>query len=96
MNKVQIVLEEEKLSWRRSAINVLVDMLVVALKGAKKTDIVYKTNLNFKVAKKYLDFLLAKGLITAESLQGRRKVYRTTEKGKLFIKRYRETVELIL
>lgn len=96
MNKVQMVFEEEKLSWRRSAINVLVDMLAVTLKGAKKTDIVYKTNLNFKVAKKYLDFLLAKGLITVESLQGVRKVYRTTEKGKLFIKRYRETVELIL
>lgn len=92
---MEMVFEEEKLTWRRSAINVLVDILAVALKGAKKTDIVYKTNLNFKVAKRYLNFLLAKGLITAGSFQSRRKVYRTTEKGKMFIKRYRETVELI-
>jgi len=95
MNKVEIAFEEEKLTWRRSAINVLVDMLIVALIGAKKTDIVYRTNLNFKVAKRHLDFLLAKGLITSESLHGRRKVYRTTEKGKMFIKRYKETVELL-
>ena len=74
----------------------LVDILVLGLKGAKKTEIVYKANLNFKIGKKYLDFLLAKGLMTEDSLQGTRKIYRTTEKGKMFIKRFGETVGLIL
>jgi len=92
---METVLQDKKSIWRRGAIRILADMLVVACRGAKKTDIVYKTNLNFKVAKRYLDFLLLKGLITADNFHSGRKVYRTTEKGKLFIKRYRETVELI-
>jgi len=95
MNKAEVATEAEKLGWRRGAIDILVDMLVVASKESSKTDIVYKTNLNFKVVKKYLDFLLHKGLIEADCVKKGRKSYRTTEKGKVFIKLYRETVELI-
>lgn len=93
--EVAIVLTGEKATYRRAPLRILVDMLIVGSRGAKKTDIVYKTNLNFKLVKKYLDFLLLKGLIAEDGLQRRRKLYRTTEKGKMFIKRYRETVKLI-
>jgi len=86
---------QEVQTRRRSDVKVLVDILVVGLKGAKKTEIVYKANLNFKIAKKYLDFLAAKGLLTEDSFRGAKKIYQTTEKGKMFIKRYGETVELI-
>jgi len=95
MNQVEASFQELQ-TRRRSDIKMLVEILIVGLKGAKKTEIVYKANLNFKIAKKYLDFLLAKGLLTEDSLCGRKKIYRTTEKGKMFIKRYGETVELIL
>lgn len=96
MNEVEIVLkEEERPKKRRGNLQVLVKILLIALKGARKTEIVYKANLNFNIGKKYLDFLLTKGLITEDSLHCKKKIYRTTEKGRMFIKRYRETVELI-
>ncbi len=95
MHKIETEIGEGKLGWRRGAIDILTDMLVVASKEASKTDIVYKTNLNFSVVKKYLGFLLRKGLIEANGVQGDRKNYRTTDKGRLFVRRYREAVELI-
>jgi predicted transcriptional regulator len=94
VNEADALVDMKLLSEKRSAVNLMVDILKIALKGAGKTEIVYKANLNFKQVRKYLDFLLEKGLIAVSS--NKRKKYRTTEKGKAFIKRYRETVELIL
>ncbi|EMR73165.1 hypothetical protein MCGE09_00002, partial [Thaumarchaeota archaeon SCGC AB-539-E09] len=37
--------------------------LKVAQTGAKKTQIVYQANLNFKIVKKYLNRLIDKGLL---------------------------------
>lgn len=96
MHKIETEIGEGKLGWRRGAVDILMDILVVASKEASKTDIVYKTNLNFSVVKKYLDFLLRKGLIEANGVRRDRKSYQTTDKGRLFIKLYREAVELIL
>ena len=86
----------QSVSERRDSVKLVVDMLVVALEGAKKTEIVYKANLNFKQAQKYLGFLLSKGLMAVESSSGKRKVYRTTERGRTFIRRYGKALELIL
>jgi len=94
MNEVETA-EGRKLVWRREAIDILVDMLVVASPKAGKIDIVYRTNLNFRVVRKYLGFLMQKGLIEADGVQHTSKSYRTTEKGRLFIKLYKQTVELI-
>lgn len=84
------------ISQRRDCVKVMVDMLTVALDGTKKTEIVYKANLNFKQAEKYLELLLTKGLMVVEGSSGKRKAYRTTDRGRSFIKRYEETVELLL
>jgi len=84
------------LSERRSDVKIMVEMLNITLNGARKTEIVYKANLNFRQVQKYLDFLIGKGLMELNVSRGKKKSYRTTEKGKAFIKRYRETVELIL
>lgn len=84
------------ISERRDSVKVIVDMLTVALGGTTKTEIVYKANLNFKQARKYLEFLLTKGLMVVEGSSVKRKVYRTTDKGRSFIKRYKKTLELIL
>jgi len=94
VNEVDSLLDLKPLSIKRSTIKLLVDILKIALKGAGKTEIVYKANLNFKQVQKYLDFLVGKGMLSISS--NKRKKYRTTEKGKVFIKRYRETVELFL
>jgi len=95
MNKTSLIVGEESVYGRRSSVMLMVGMLRAALKGARKTEIVYKTNLNFRQAQKYLDFLLSKGLITVECSSGRSKTYRTTEKGRAFIERYEKTLELI-
>jgi predicted transcriptional regulator len=94
LNKADVLPDVKLLSERRTTVKLMVVILEIALKGAGKTEIVYKANLNFRRVQKYLDFLVGKGLISVSS--NKRKKYRTTEKGKAFIKRYRETVELIL
>jgi predicted transcriptional regulator len=94
LNEADILPDGKSFGERRSTVKLMVDILEIALNGAGKTEIVYKANLNFRRVQKYLDFLVGKGLISVSS--NKRKKYRTTEKGKAFIKRYKETVELIL
>lgn len=94
MNEADALVDVKLLSEKRNTVKIMVDILEIALKGAGKTEIVYKANLNFEQVRKYLDFLLGKGLMAVSS--NKRKKYRTTEKGKAFIKRYTETLELIL
>nr|WP_231585711.1 MULTISPECIES: winged helix-turn-helix domain-containing protein [unclassified Methanosarcina] len=51
----------------------------MANNGAKKTHIVYEVNLNFNIAKKYLEMLSEKELIKNEN-----GFFITTDKGKIF------------
>jgi predicted transcriptional regulator len=63
----------------RSRTDIAVDILRVAFNGAKKTQIVYATKLNFKHAKNYLEMLKDKELIRYEN-----GFFITTDKGKVF------------
>lgn len=93
MGGVNSIVDVNLLREKRDTIKLIVDILEITLNEATKTDIVYKANLNFKQVQKFLDFLIKKGLISVSS--NKRKRYRTTEKGKEFIRRYRKIVELI-
>ena len=73
---------------RRGKLEIIIDILSVAMKDAKKTEIVYKANLNFKRAGKYLPYLEEKGLIENMGSE-----YKTTEKGKQFLRDYRKMKE---
>jgi predicted transcriptional regulator len=64
---------------RRSKNDIAVDILKVAMNGAKKTSIVYEVNLNFNIANKYLEMLKDKELIKYEN-----GLFTTTDKGKVF------------
>ena len=64
---------------RRSRIDISAEILRVASTGANKTQIVYGTNLNFEVAKRYLEMLQERGLIKQDG-----DLYLTTIKGKEF------------
>jgi predicted transcriptional regulator len=86
--------EKRLLNERRSDASIIAEILNAASPGAKKTEIVYRVNLNFKQVRKYLDFLDGKGLISIDASNGK-KIYRSTEKGKAFVKRYKETVRLL-
>lgn len=51
------------MSAKRSDIEISAALLGVAMNGAKKSHIIYKANLNFKIGKKYLDRLINSGLL---------------------------------
>ncbi|MBC8498259.1 transcriptional regulator [Candidatus Bathyarchaeota archaeon] len=70
---------------RRSSADICADILSVAVNGAKKTHIVYKANLNFRIVKGYISTLVSGGLLTPEEDER----YYSTEKGVEFLKRYR-------
>ncbi len=52
---------------RRSTLTIKVDILGVAINGARITKVVYNTNTNFKIARKYLDELIDSGHIEEDS-----------------------------
>ena len=72
------------MSGKRSDMEISADILQVALNGAKKSHIVYKANLNFQLARKYLDLLIHSGLIVGPDNGSR--VFLTTDKGIEYIK----------
>ncbi len=73
---------------RRNDLDICADLLKVTMNGAKKTQMVYRANLNFNIVKKYIKRLTDNGFITSENGH-----YFTTDKGSRFLAKYRELVE---
>ncbi len=65
---------------RRNDLDICADILSVARTGAKKTHIVYRANLNFKLVRKYLRRLIENGLLLPSSSE--KKLYTTTERAR--------------
>jgi predicted transcriptional regulator len=74
---------------RRNDLDICVDILHVARKGAKKTHIVYKANLNFKIVKKYINRLIKTGMLSSANDSS---LYVTTGQGIKFLIKYNELV----
>ena len=72
---------------KRNSMDIIAEILKVAHDGAKKTHIVYKANLNFKVLEEYLEKMIDSGLVTI--LKEKRNLIKTTEKGVTYLKNYR-------
>ena len=70
---------------RRSKLDIYADILKVARDGAKKTQIVYKANLNFKIIKEYLSILMLKGLVDNSDQD-----FITTKQGTIFLENYQK------
>ena len=81
---------KERFKERRGRLEIIADILSVAMEEAKKTEIVYRANLNFKRAGKYLPYLEEKGLIENGNMSGG---YKTTEKGREFLRDYQRMRE---
>jgi predicted transcriptional regulator len=64
---------------RRSRLDITLDILKIAVNGAKKTQIVYGANLNSTIANKYLLRLENKDLIAQEN-----GIFVITDKGRLY------------
>ncbi|NJD76866.1 MAG: transcriptional regulator [Candidatus Methanoperedens sp.] len=69
----------------RGKLDIIVDILEIAKADVNKTRIVYGTNLNFKLADKYLSLLMKLGFM--EKVEEK---YRTTDKGKIILEKARE------
>ena len=65
---------------RRSEIEIVRDILTLTKKGAKKTQILYQTNLSYTQLKDYLSFLLEKEFVAMHE-NNSSIMYRVTEKG---------------
>lgn len=85
------VRESLKGKERRGRVEIMVDILSVARGGARKTEIVYKANLNFARLERYIPFLEERGLMANSG-----SVYKTTKKGEEFLRGYEKMAELLL
>lgn len=65
--------------------DIVVEILEVAKNGVNKTSIVYRTNLNFMLADKYIILLEKQGL-----LENKLNKYITTDKGRIFLGKAKE------
>ena len=70
---------------RRSEIEIIGEILDLSKDGAKKTEILYQSNMSFSQLQHYLSFLLEKNIVEENNIisgNGRSvKIYVTTEKG---------------
>jgi predicted transcriptional regulator len=68
-------------------LDIVADILLVASQGAKKTQIMYKANLSYKLLTKYLNEIRRAYLV---SFQREERCYVLTSKGQEFLERYKD------
>lgn len=69
----------------RNKVEIVADILNIARDGAKKTHIIYRGNLSFKLANIYLGVVMKAGLIRFDGDNGH---YVLTEKGRRFLGKF--------
>ncbi|UCE16020.1 MAG: transcriptional regulator [Candidatus Bathyarchaeota archaeon] len=80
-------------SSHRSQIDIIANILQVAVEGAKKTHIMYGCNLSFGQLQTYLDLLLDRGLLETISETGgagNSAFFQTTTRGQSFLHVYQD------
>ena len=82
---------KERFKERRGKLEIMADILSAAGNGARKTEIVYKANLNFPRIERYIPYLEKRELIATAGT-----VYKTTEKGEEFLREYQMMKDLLL
>ena len=81
---------------RRSRTEVIIDILSEALKGANKTRIMYRANLNFLRFNKYFGELVSQGLVElVTNPDDTGLVYRTTDKGRALLETLKKAKRFI-
>jgi predicted transcriptional regulator len=79
----------------RGKIQIMGDVVALAISGTKKTHIMLKANLSYKQMCLYLEELISKRLISQDVSSPGGVIYRTTEKGKEFLLYYTHLVEFL-
>jgi predicted transcriptional regulator len=81
---------------KRSRIRLCLDVLKTISRGVMKpTNIMYRSNLSWVTLMEILEFLTETGFIEVET-EGRRRVYRITEKGLNALNYYRRIEETLI
>jgi predicted transcriptional regulator len=80
-------LKEKEMGDYRCKLDIIADMLRVANRGAKKTQIMYQANLSYKLLTKYLKEVVKADLVHFEHAEN---CYVLTSKGEKFLERYKE------
>jgi predicted transcriptional regulator len=75
------------LSKYRDRIEIIADILNIAKDGARKTQIMYKGNLSYKLLTRYLEVVIGSGLVFFGENSN---VYRLTEKGLTFLRNFED------
>jgi predicted transcriptional regulator len=73
------------LSKYRNRIEIIADILDIAKDGARKTQIMYKGNLSYKLLTHYLREVVGSGLVYVGENAS---IYRLTEKGEAFLRHF--------
>ena len=76
-------------SKHRTGLEIVADVLSVVTVKARKTRIMYQTNLSYRLVEKYLGSLLERGLLVC----GEDSCYSITGRGEAFLKRYNDYLE---
>jgi predicted transcriptional regulator len=74
---------------RRDKLKIILDILDICNNGANKTKIVYRANLNFKMANLYLDIMTNENLLETNGADSV-KLYYTTPKGRELLQDVRQ------
>ncbi len=82
---------------RRSKLETCIDILkVLAHKGPLKlTHVMYKANINCKVLKEYLNFLMAQGLVEERFARKENLVYAVTQRGITVLKYFHDLKQVL-
>jgi len=72
---------------RRTRMDIIANILNVAVKCDSKTRIMFRASLNHKQTEKYFDYLLETSMLRKINNKGRI-FYETTERGKEFLAKY--------
>jgi predicted transcriptional regulator len=78
---------------RRNAMEIVANILEEASNGINKTRLVYRTNLNFLLIQRYIDYLVGKELLEVKSNPST--VYVTTQKGKDLLAEFSKIKEIV-
>jgi len=69
----------------RSRLDIIADILGVVSGNAKKTQIMYRANLSYKVLQKYLAEVVGASLVCFEEMK---QSYYITDRGRIFLREY--------
>jgi len=85
------------LGWgNRGWLEIVNLMLTVCERGALKTHVMYKCNLNSKQLQQYMNFMLSRKLVSTREDEGdiKRTIYMTTDLGRKLMAAYHELADI--